>query len=120
MSQYPSYPPPPPGGQPPAPPRRGINWPAYVLGAIFGPPVLLGVGGTFAAMLGHLFGDGARSIGGVATVGLLVGVPIALCVPDRTRAWGVGIFIGFALWLVIGAGACVIMIAAFVHGENAG
>jgi hypothetical protein len=121
MSEFPTYPPPPPlppGGRPPVQQKQRINWVGYILGAIFGPPVVGGIGTGLTALLGAAFGDGARSIGGVLTLGLLVGVPIALCVPDRTRPWGVGMFIGFALWLVIAAGACVVLLAVLVHGES--
>ena len=42
---------------------------------------------------------------------LVVGV--VLVIPDRTRQWGLGLLIGFAVSLVLGAGACVVLLVSW-------
>lgn len=44
---------------------------------------------------------------------LVLGAGVVLAVRDTTRQWGLGILIGFAAALVVGAGACVVLIASF-------
>ena len=38
---------------------------------------------------------------------------VILVVPDRTRRWGSGLLLGFMVSLVLGAGACVVLIASY-------
>jgi len=55
---------------------------------------------------------------GVGLLGAIV-VPvtgIALCFPASTRGWGLGLLIGFGVALVVGAGACVMLLAAISGG----
>ena len=38
---------------------------------------------------------------------------VVLVIPDRTRQWGTGLLIGFCVSLVLGAGACIVLLATF-------
>ncbi|GAB4011133.1 hypothetical protein [Nocardioides ultimimeridianus] len=112
---YPSYPPPPPGWQPP--PRKRTNWPAYILGAIFGAPAVGALVGGIDALLTSI-SQQLSSVAGLLSVVLVIGIPVGLIIPERTRPWGIGILIGFALWAIIAAGACVVLLAVLVNGES--
>ncbi|HWU22001.1 MAG TPA: hypothetical protein VN088_10780 [Nocardioides sp.] len=112
---HPGYPPPPPGWEP-QPPKR-TNWAAYVLGAIFGAPAVGALVGGFDALVTSV-SSRAGGVVGILSLLLLIGIPVGLIVPERTRPWGIGILIGFALWAIIAAGACVILFAVLVNGEN--
>jgi hypothetical protein len=55
---------------------------------------------------------------GILGIGLLMPlvvlvVGVVLVIPDRTRQWGLGLLIGFAVSLVLGAGACVVILASW-------
>ncbi|GAB3857051.1 hypothetical protein GCM10028801_15070 [Nocardioides maradonensis] len=112
---YPPSPPPPPGWQPP--PRKKVRWVGYVLGALVGAPAVAALIGGIDALAGSI----SRQLGsvvGVLSVVLLIGIPVGLIIPERTRPWGIGILIGFALWAIIAAGACVVLIAMLAHSES--
>lgn len=122
MSNLPSYPPPPgPPGQPPQlypRPKKPTNWLAYILGAFLGAPAVgLGAVGGLGA-IGSAFGNQAAGLFGALGLVLAIGVPIALIVPERTRPWGIGILIGYAVWAIVAAGACVVLIAAITSSES--
>jgi hypothetical protein len=123
---------PPPAGSPMTPPAAGFPTPAggpaprFTRGAIFG-----GAGAALAIMVfSGLLGVttinlGGGSFGGVlalllATLAfspLIVGIIVALAAKrPRLRGFGLGLAIGWALWLIVGAGVCVALIAAVSAG----
>jgi hypothetical protein len=124
--------PPPAGSSPIAPSPAGFptaigGWaPRFARVAIFG-----GVGAALAIMVfsGALgvtaINMAGGSFGGLVAVlvvalafsPLIVGIIIALVAKrPRLRGFGLGLAIGWALWLIIGAGACVALIAAVSSG----
>lgn len=50
---------------------------------------------------------------GVLTPLLVLVAGVVLVIPDRTRQWGTGLLIGFCVSLVLGAGACIVLLATF-------
>jgi len=50
---------------------------------------------------------------GVLTPLLVLVVGVVLTIPARTRRWGTGLLLGFAISLVVGAGACVVLLATW-------
>lgn len=107
MSYVPTPPPDePPPGEPPRPPgsRRDL-W----LGAVVGFVLTIGVPFLWALI--------AQAIGYFLPVllsSLLVLVAgVVLALQERTRQWGLGILIGFAAALVVGAGACAVLLVSF-------
>lgn len=101
----PPFPPPFPAG-PPGPPRK--SWTGRILLG-----VLITVG---LSLLGALSFLSPFSNSGVPAIGLLVPVVclvvgIVLASIERTRPWGLGMLIGFLVMLIVGAGACVALIA---------
>ncbi|GAB2972927.1 hypothetical protein [Nocardioides montaniterrae] len=133
--EYPSYPPPeepPPGQQPHGeqpyrqhpyaqgdyqalPPERGSRK-GYLLGAIVGAPALLFALGMLTSLVTSISpSSGSAATGIIPLLGF--GVPIGLLFNARTRPWGVGILIGYAVLMIVAAGACVLLFALFVHGE---
>jgi hypothetical protein len=102
-----SYVPPPPsapyGGRPPGL-SRAVK---ITLGALIGAVAL-----PVVTFLGLLVGSRMDVIGLVwlaPVVVLLAGV--GLLVDAGTRPWGTGILIGFFGMLIVGAGACVVLLA---------
>lgn len=77
--------------------------------------VLVGVVLTFGTpFLGAVLAQTFTTFVPVLLSPLLVLVAgTVLAVRDSTRQWGLGILIGFAGALVVGAGACVVLIATF-------
>ena len=71
--------------------------------ACLGLPLLGAVGGERLGLLGF---------GLVAPLLVLV-TGVVLVIPDRTRRWGSGLLMGFMVSLVLGAGACVVLIASY-------
>lgn len=111
--QLPSYPPnqPSPYGQPP---KEGMSNKAQTwLGIALTIPLVLVmslIGGALGA-LGN--GSSASTTVAGAVIPLAsMGVPIALLFSSRTRFIGVGLFIGYAVLLIVAAGACVVLLAA--------
>lgn len=102
-------PPPTPPDQPPRRTgRRRELW--YGVGAgLFGCLVLPFLGLVGADLLG-VFGIGLLTPLAVLVVG------VVLVVPDRTRQWGIGLLIGFLVSLIVGAGACVAILATWNYG----
>lgn len=118
MSQPPQPPPwppqgppqgPPPWGSYPAPPSQpqppGEGW-KIICGAV------IGVAATIAApFLALALAD---SLGfGIFVLSFVV-VPVtglALLISATTRKWGLGLIIGWAVSLVLGAGACVALLS---------
>jgi hypothetical protein len=102
-----SYIPTPPPAEEPAvePGNRRDLW----LGILVG--VVACIGLPFLSLVGvdrlGLFGVGLLA----PLIVLVVGV--ILVIPDRTRRWGTGLLLGFAVALVLGAGACVVLIASY-------
>lgn len=105
-------PPQPPSGsasEPARPPRRRRElWYGVVVG-IVACLVLPFLGLVGADALG-IFGVGLLSPLAVLVVG------VALLVADRTRQWGTGLLIGFVISLILGAGACVAILATWNYG----
>jgi hypothetical protein len=118
---------PPPAGPPPVPaPPPNPPWAStesrfagggVALGVVLDLLWLLLVGGLTTGAL-YLDVDNV----GVAAIGLLVGVllplpvGIVLAVLGRgrfARGIGLGLAIGWAAWLIIGAGACLAVVASF-------
>jgi hypothetical protein len=55
---------------------------------------------------------------GILGVGVLMPLVVlvagvVLVIPDRTRQWGTGLLIGFCVSLVLGAGACIVLLATW-------
>ena len=101
-----SYVPPPAPEEPPGGPggRRDL-WYGLGLG-LFGCLVL-----PFAALSGV---DAFGFIGFTLFSPLVVLVAgIVLSIPSTTRRWGTGLLMGFAVSLVVGAGACVAILATW-------
>ena len=100
-------PPPAPPAEPPArePGRRRETWYGVVVGLV-ACLVLPFLGLSVADTIGIL-GFGALSPLAVLVTG------VVLVVPDRTRRWGTGLLIGFCVSLVLGAGACIALLAAW-------
>lgn len=101
-----SYVPPPAPEEPVREPvRRRETWYGVIVGiaACFGLP-----------FLGLLSPDtyGVLAIGLMMPLVVLV-AGVVLVIPDRTRQWGSGLLIGFAVSLVLGAGACVVLLASW-------
>jgi hypothetical protein len=102
-----SYVPPPPASEQPAPEpgRRRELWYGVAV-ALFACFVL-----PFAGLLSpDTFG--VLGIGVLMPLVVLV-AGVVLVIPDRTRQWGTGLLIGFAVSLVLGAGACVVLLATW-------
>lgn len=102
-----SYYHPPPPYPPPGPPKK--SWAGRIaLGA------LITIGATLLGGLGVLLPSSSRL--GLLGLGLLVPVLclvigiVLVCIED-TRPWGLGMIIGFFVMLIVGAGACVALIA---------
>lgn len=97
----------PPGGSPgpPEPQRKGRTGP-ILLGALVA--VVATVLGPMSALV---FGDalGALGLGLLSPLAILVLGVVLLFFPG-TRPWGVGLLIGFFAMLIIGAGACVLLL----------
>lgn len=111
--QLPSYPMPayPPGWQPPPKQRNGRKVALGIVIGIAAPFVF----GFLTTVIGSATGNGVGPLGGLVPLLLLLG-PIGLIVPDRTRFIGVGIYIGYAALLVLGAGLCVVLLATWNGG----
>jgi hypothetical protein len=50
---------------------------------------------------------------GVLTPLVVLVVGVVLVIPDRTRQWGSGLLIGFCVSIIVGAGACVVLLATW-------
>ena len=97
---------PPPSSEPPAhePGRRREFWYGVGVG-LFACLVL-----PFLALSGV---DAFGFIGFTVLSPLLVLVAgVVLTIPSTTRRWGTGLLTAFAVSLVVGAGACVVLIAS--------
>jgi hypothetical protein len=104
-----SYVPPPPPEEPLGEPgRRRDFWYGLGLG-LFGCLVLPFAGLVSPDVLGIL---GV----GVLTPLLVLVAGIVLSIPSTTRRWGTGLLIAFAVSLVVGAGACVVLLATWNGG----
>lgn len=98
-------PPPAPEGPLREPGNRRERW--YGIGvALFACLVLPFIGAASADTYGIL------GVGVLMPLVVLV-VGVVLVIPDRTRQWGLGLLIGFAVSLVLGAGACVVLLATW-------
>lgn len=111
MTQPPSGPPqgPPPWGYYPSPPQQpqppGDGW-KIVCGAVIG---------VTATVLTPFIGLGlSRSLGfGIFVLSFILvpGTGIAFLISSTTRKWGLGLLIGWAIALVVAAGACVALLS---------
>ena len=119
----PPYPPSPYGGPQPGPPARsGMSNKAQTwTGIALALPLLLVlglIGGGVSAVLGGIssnpmtdgLGAGMSLVGSLA----VLGVPIGLLFSPRTRFIGIGILIGYAVLLIVAAGACIAILAVLV------
>jgi hypothetical protein len=50
---------------------------------------------------------------GVLSPLLVLVAGVVLVIPERTRGWGTGLLIAFAVSLLVGAGACVVLLATW-------
>ena len=111
----PPNPPPPPGNYPAFPPgystpqaRSKDTWKIW-LGIGLAIPVLI-AGSLLAAGASAIDSSGAVS----GLLGLAVSVgPFVLLVPSSTRKFALGLLIGYAVLLILAAGACVALLAAY-------
>ena len=112
MTQPPAGPPqgpPPPWGHYPAPPAQpqppGDGW-KIVCGAAIG--VVATVVAPFASLgLADSLGFGIFALSFI----LVPATGVALLVSSTTRKWGLGLIIGWAIVLILGAGACVALLS---------
>lgn len=106
--------PPPPGypAFPPSAPRRPVAR-HLLLGALLGLVAGIGLPVAFLQLDAVAGGTGALFF-----LGLLVplGLAIGLTVAPRTRLLGAGMFIGFGVALIIGAGVCIALLAQLNAG----
>ena len=100
-----SYVPTPPPEPRPQPPRKSRTGP-ILLGAVISVAVSI-LGPVAGITLGDTFGLFGLTL--LAPLACLV-VGIVLLFPDSTRPWGIGLLIGFFGMLIIGAGACVLLL----------
>jgi hypothetical protein len=102
-----SYIPTPPPAEEPAtePGNRRDLWLGLLAGvlACLGLPFLGAVGVDRFGLLGF----------GLLAPLLVLVAGVILVIPDRTRRWGTGLLMGFAVSLVLGAGACVVLLASY-------
>lgn len=101
---------------PPTPPAEPVREPGSRKELWYGVGVAL-----FASFVLPFLGLLAPDTFGVLGIGLLMPlvvlvVGVVLVIPDRTRQWGLGLLIGFAVSLVLGAGACVVLLATWNGG----
>ncbi|HET6626166.1 MAG TPA: hypothetical protein VFG63_07235 [Nocardioidaceae bacterium] len=108
--------PPEPSGRPTQPGPAKRNRTALI---IFG--ALISVVATVLGPLAALFlGDSIGFLGaGLLTPVLCLLVGIALLFSERTRPWGLGLLIGFFVMLIVGAGACVLVLMSFSSSYGA-
>ena len=102
-----SYIPTPPPPEEPAtePGKRRDLWLGILVGlvACLVLPFLAAIGADALGLLGF----------GLLTPLLVLVAGVILVIPDRTRRWGTGLLMGFVVALVLGAGACVVLIASY-------
>jgi drug/metabolite transporter (DMT)-like permease len=104
MSYLPTTPPPPPEDQS-RPQGRGRDlWYGLAVGL---------AGCLLVPFLAFVVPDptGASTVALLTPLAVLV-VGLVLVFIERTRRWGAGLLLGFAVSLVIGAGACVVLLAS--------
>ena len=103
-------PPPEPSGPPP---KRSWTWP-IVFGA------LITIGATvLGPVVSFALADTVGLFGLTFFAPLLcLVVGIVLVCMDSTRPWGLGLLIGFFVMLIVGAGACVLLIVAFTSAHG--
>lgn len=119
----PPFPPGPPGPPMypqggPGPSRSGNR--AKILTGMAFSIVVVAVSSLVGGGLVGLLNAANASANAAATVGLLAGlagllVPFVLLFFDRWRMFGVGVLIGYAVWLIVAAGACVALFFAFAN-----
>lgn len=111
---------PPPGSFPgpypqPQPPPRRFSTGAVVGGIAAVLPINAVILGGIGLLVGRL-GGASDTIGSLSPVLFLVGwgVPVAVGIvltarggSPRVRGFGLGLAVGWAVWLIIGAGVCV-------------
>ena len=129
MTQPPEFPPPPEGDDehrplPPyptpyypqgwQPPPKQKNGGKVALGIAIGMAAPFVVG--FAGMgIGTVDNGALGPLAGLLPLVMLLG-PIGLIIPEKTRFIGVGIYIGYAVLLVLAAGLCVVLLATWNGG----
>ena len=112
MSYVPPPPPEAPEGRPGGPQPR----PKGKSGALVGGAALGFVGSLFSPVPGVVVaGAIGGPVGGWLTVlgpVILLGVAIWMLTRADLRMWGAGLLMGFAIALIVAAGACVLLLAA--------
>ena len=121
----------PPGGsgeptEPPNPPAPPGNYPAFPPGSSMPQArprdtwkIWLGIGLAIPVLIaGSLLAAGASAIDSSGAVSGLLGLavfvgPFVLLVPSSTRKLALGLLIGYAVLLILAAGACVALLAAY-------
>ncbi len=111
----PPGPPPPPPSYPAMPPVSGGPPPEKETWKLW---VGIGLAVPYLLVIGVLTGLVGRADAGAATIVALIGfvAPIGLLFPSRTVKFGLGLLIGYAALVVIGAGACIALFATSVNG----
>ena len=117
-----SYPPPYPYQDPGRPPQGMSNKAKFWIGAALALPAMVVAGiitGAGSAVADGLGAD--PQVGAVVSsiLGLLLLVGfIAAIVVDRTRWFALGMLAGAAVLFILAAGACVVLLVAFVSSYN--
>jgi hypothetical protein len=115
-----SYVPPPPPptpvqgpspGPPPAHPTRDL-WLGILVGVL---ATLLAP--ALAVFLAGYAGSWLGLLGLFAPLAVLVAGIVLAFIPS-TRRWGVGLLIGFSASLIVGAGACVVLLSSLSSGAG--
>ncbi|MGZ4478640.1 MAG: hypothetical protein ACXVW2_08500 [Nocardioidaceae bacterium] len=110
-----SYVPPPPPGVPEGHPGGPQPRPKGKAGSLAGGVALGFVGSLFSPVPGVFVAGaiGGRVGGWLTVLGpvVLIGVAIWMLTREDLRMWGAGLLMGFALALIVAAGACVLLLA---------
>ena len=98
---------------PPPPPQEPVREPGSRKELWYGIAVAL-----FACLVLPFAGLLSPDHFGILGIGVLMPLVVLvagviLVIPDRTRQWGTGLLIGFCVSLVLGAGACVVLLATW-------
>jgi hypothetical protein len=111
----PNTPAPPPGNYPAFPPGSSMprarpkdTWKIW-LGIGLAIPVLI-AGSLLAAGVSAI--DSSGAVSGLVGLAMFLG-PFVLLVPSSTRKFALGLLIAYAVLLILAAGACVALLAAY-------
>jgi hypothetical protein len=106
---------------PPPPPKR--NKGKFWLGVVLALPAVLVAAFLFGGLMSLLSSadvpGGLMNVAALVVLTLLLTGLVALIVVERTRWIGLGLLAGTAIWAIVAAGACIVLIAAITSSYNA-